>query len=147
MLFRSEPGIAPRVLEVRVRRAASNARSGWLEFSVADVGCGLTEEIARQLFTPFFTTRPEGMGLGLSLCRTVVEQHGGFLGFAPHQPRGTVFTFTLPAVVPEPGMPSASIGTIEPVCAALSAVSGAARPRMSPWPNLPLAPARRFSVM
>ena len=100
-----EPGIAPRVLEVRVRRAASNARSGWLEFSVADVGCGLTEEIARQLFTPFFTTRPEGMGLGLSLCRTVVEQHGGFLGFAPHQPRGTVFTFTLPAVVPEQDTP------------------------------------------
>ena len=100
-----EPGIAPRVLEVRVRRAASNARSGWLEFSVADVGCGLTEEIARQLFTPFFTTRPEGMGLGLSLCRTVVEQHGGFLGFAPHQPRGTVFTFTLPAVVPEHDTP------------------------------------------
>ncbi len=53
-------------------------------------------EVAAKLFTPFFTTRPEGMGLGLSMCRTVIEQHGGFLGFAPHEPRGTVFTFTLP---------------------------------------------------
>jgi two-component system sensor histidine kinase DctS len=52
--------------------------------------------VARKLFTPFFTTKAEGMGLGLSLCRTVVEQHGGFLGFAPSPPQGTVFRFTLP---------------------------------------------------
>jgi two-component system sensor histidine kinase DctS len=52
--------------------------------------------VAQQLFTPFFTTKAEGMGLGLSLCRTVVEQHGGYLGHEPHLPRGTVFHFTLP---------------------------------------------------
>ncbi len=44
------------------------------------VGSGISEEVAQRLFTPFFTTRAEGMGLGLSLCRTVVEQHGGALG-------------------------------------------------------------------
>ena len=87
---------AARVLEIRVRRAASNQHSGWLEFSVTDVGTGIDAEVAQRLFTPFFTTRAEGMGLGLSLCRTVIEQHGGFLGFASHEPRGTVFTFTLP---------------------------------------------------
>jgi two-component system sensor histidine kinase DctS len=54
--------------------------------------------VARQLFTPFFTTKTEGMGLGLSLCRTVVEQHGGYLDFVPNTPSGTVFRFTLPAV-------------------------------------------------
>ncbi len=92
-----DPAISPRVLDIAVRRAASNSHSGWLEFSVADCGSGIPEEVAQKLFTPFFTTRTEGMGLGLSLCRTVVEQHGGYLGHGPNEPRGTVFTFTLPA--------------------------------------------------
>ena len=69
----------------------------WLEFSVADVGVGIAPQVQQQLFTPFFTTKPEGMGLGLSLCRTVVEQHGGALVFEPNVPQGTVFIFTLPA--------------------------------------------------
>ncbi len=92
-----EPGTPQRLLELRVRRAASNAQNTWLEFQVIDGGPGIPPEVGAKLFTPFFTTRAEGMGLGLSLCRTVVEQHGGFLGHAPHVPRGTVFTFTLPA--------------------------------------------------
>ncbi|MCZ8092225.1 MAG: ATP-binding protein [Acidovorax sp.] len=95
-----DPAIHTRVLDIRVKRAASNMHSGWLEFSVTDGGSGIPKEVGEKLFTPFFTTRAEGMGLGLSLCRTVVEQHGGYLGFAPHEPRGTVFTFTLPAYQP-----------------------------------------------
>jgi two-component system sensor histidine kinase DctS len=61
-----------------------------------DAGAGITPEVAARLFTPFYSTRSEGMGLGLSLCRTVIEQHGGALTFEPHPPRGTVFRFTLP---------------------------------------------------
>ena len=95
-----DPTVRDRVLEIRVRRAASNQHSGWIEFAVADRGMGIPPDVKERLFTPFFTTRAEGMGLGLSLCRTVIEQHGGFLGFAPHEPRGTVFTFTLPATTP-----------------------------------------------
>lgn len=95
-----DPALPARVLDIRVRRTASNPRSGWIEFVVTDQGTGIPPEVAQRLFTPFFTTRPEGMGLGLSMCRTVIEQHGGFLGFAPHEPRGTVFTFTLPAAHP-----------------------------------------------
>jgi two-component system, LuxR family, sensor histidine kinase DctS len=95
------PEVADRVLVMRVRRAAASewsARSpDWLEFSVADLGLGIDKAVADQLFTPFFTTKVEGMGLGLSLCRTVVEQHGGYLGHEPNQPRGTIFRFTLPA--------------------------------------------------
>jgi two-component system sensor histidine kinase DctS len=85
-----------KVLTLTVRPAASNASSRWLEFLVADLGQGIPEGVAAKLFTPFFTTKQEGMGLGLSLCRTVVEQHGGFLGHQPNLPRGTVFSFTLP---------------------------------------------------
>jgi two-component system, LuxR family, sensor histidine kinase DctS len=85
-----------KVLTLAVRLAASNASSRWLEFLVADLGHGIPEGVAEKLFTPFFTTKQEGMGLGLSLCRTVVEQHGGFLSHQPNIPRGTVFSFTLP---------------------------------------------------
>ena len=67
-----------------------------VEFRVTDCGMGISDEVARQLFTPFFTTKAEGMGLGLSLCRTVIEQHGGYLDHAPNRPSGTVFRFTLP---------------------------------------------------
>ncbi len=85
-----------KVLTLAVRPAASNASSRWLEFLVTDLGHGIPEGVAEKLFTPFFTTKQEGMGLGLSLCRTVVEQHGGFLSLQPNMPRGTVFSFTLP---------------------------------------------------
>ena len=98
-----QPGSTDRVLVLQVRRTAPNdtshAEHGWVEFSVSDVGVGIGEDVAGQLFTPFFTTKTEGMGLGLSLCRTVVEQHGGHLSFEPLTPRGTVFRFTLPAVL------------------------------------------------
>jgi two-component system, LuxR family, sensor histidine kinase DctS len=77
--------------------SATEAGKRWIEFSVADCGPGIPEEVKEQLFTPFFTTKAEGMGLGLSLCRTVVEQHGGQLLFEPVQPQGTIFRFTLPA--------------------------------------------------
>jgi two-component system sensor histidine kinase DctS len=94
-----QPGSMERVLVLQARRAASNAEHRWVEFSVSDVGEGIADDVAGQLFTPFFTTKAEGMGLGLSLCRTVVEQHGGHLSFEPLNPRGTVFRFTLPAVL------------------------------------------------
>jgi len=78
---------------------ATAAGKRWIEFQVTDHGQGLSDEVAARLFTPFFTTKAEGMGLGLSLCRTVIEQHGGALAHGPAQPRGTVFRFTLPAAV------------------------------------------------
>jgi len=84
------------VIDVQRSGPGGEEGDGWVTFSVADVGTGIPEEIQKQLFTPFFTTKPEGMGLGLSLCRTVVEQHGGSLGFQPNSPRGTIFRFTLP---------------------------------------------------
>ena len=70
----------------------------WITFSVMDRGPGVSDTVAQRLFTPFFTTRDEGMGLGLSLCRTVIEQHGGALDFLPRASGpGTEFRFTLPS--------------------------------------------------
>ena len=76
----------------------------WVRISVCDQGPGVDDAVERQLFTPFFTTRNDGMGLGLSVCRTIVEQHGGALDFANlRDARGVVcgaeFRFTLPAAV------------------------------------------------
>ncbi len=87
------PDVAQRVLTLKVRQ--THAR--WVTFSVIDAGPGIAPEAAAKLFTPFFTTKAEGMGLGLSLCRTVIEQHGGALDFGPGPlGRGTEFRFTLP---------------------------------------------------
>jgi two-component system, LuxR family, sensor histidine kinase DctS len=87
-----------RVLNLRVQQSEPR----WVSFSISDAGPGITPDVAERLFTPFFTTRSEGMGLGLSLCRTVVEQHGGVLDYGPGpgpEPglTGTEFRFTLPA--------------------------------------------------
>jgi two-component system sensor histidine kinase DctS len=90
---------AMRVLRIQVRPVDES--SSWLVFSIADHGQGITDETAKQLFTPFFSTKPEGMGLGLSLCRTVIEQHGGLLQFMTNSPVGTVFQFTLPVASTE----------------------------------------------
>lgn len=92
-----QPHILERVLLMRVRRVKGDGRKQWLAFSVADIGGGIAPDVQQQLFNPFFTTKAEGMGLGLSLCRTVVEQHGGVLVFEPNVPQGTVFIFTLPS--------------------------------------------------
>jgi two-component system, LuxR family, sensor histidine kinase DctS len=81
-----------RVLHIRVR----SVNADWVEFAVVDAGPGIPPDVAQRLFTPFFTTRSEGMGLGLSLCRTVVEQHGGALDFDTGA-GGTRFRFTLRA--------------------------------------------------
>lgn len=90
---------ADRVLQIRARQADPR----WVIFELIDHGPGIPEAVARQLFTPFFTTKSEGMGIGLAMCRTVVEQHGGALDFSPGPGgHGTAFRFTLPASNPLP---------------------------------------------
>lgn len=64
--------------------------------SISDTGTGILPSIESQLFQPFVTTKREGMGIGLSVCRTIVEAHGGRLWAEPGIERGTIFRFTLP---------------------------------------------------
>jgi two-component system sensor kinase FixL len=66
--------------------------------SVADTGTGVAPEVAERLFQPFVTTKRQGMGVGLSISRTIVEAHGGEIWLEPNPEGGTVFRFTLRAV-------------------------------------------------
>jgi two-component system sensor kinase FixL len=69
-----------------------------IEISVADTGTGISPEIAEHLFQPFFTTKPQGMGVGLSISRAIIEDHGGRIWIEPNPGGGTVFKITLPAI-------------------------------------------------
>lgn len=74
------------------------AGADMVEFTVADSGSGIDASLAGQLFQSFRTTKAHGMGLGLSICRTIVEAHGGRIGAEPNTGGGTVVRFTLPGV-------------------------------------------------
>jgi two-component system sensor kinase FixL len=68
----------------------------FVEIAVADTGHGIPKEVAGRLFEPFVSTKQDGMGIGLGICRSVVEAHGGRLSNEPNPGGGTIFRFTLP---------------------------------------------------
>ena len=83
-----------RLVMVKTRRDGEGSVSLW----VSDTGAGVDRQSAERLFEPFFTTKPQGLGLGLSISRTIVEAHGGFLGVASNIDKGASFCCRLPAV-------------------------------------------------
>jgi C4-dicarboxylate-specific signal transduction histidine kinase len=87
----------PRTLWVQSRVD----ESGDVMVTVRDSGSGLGSEGDR-VFTPFFTTKANGMGMGLSISRSLVESHGGRLWATPNSPHGAIFSFTLPAAARSP---------------------------------------------
>jgi signal transduction histidine kinase len=74
----------------------SERQDGQLQFSVSDTGVGLPTEKIDQIFSAFFTTKPQGSGMGLAISRSIVESHGGRLWAAANDGRGATFHFTLP---------------------------------------------------
>jgi len=76
-------------------------RSAFAFFSVTDTGSGIAPEIAAHLFQPSVTSKANGLGVGLSICRTIIEAHGGRINARAHDGAGTAFEFTLPFAEPE----------------------------------------------
>jgi C4-dicarboxylate-specific signal transduction histidine kinase len=79
--------------------SSTRAADGVIVVSVSDQGAGIPEAIAVRLYTPLFTTKPQGLGLGLSICRSVVEAHGGRIWYSANPVSGCTFHFTLPPEV------------------------------------------------
>jgi C4-dicarboxylate-specific signal transduction histidine kinase len=74
-----------------------SAEGGGVRIAVRDTGPGLSAENIQRLFEPFYTTKPNGMGMGLSICRSIIEDHGGRLWATGLHPHGALFQFTIPA--------------------------------------------------
>ena len=83
-------------------RVTTDAGGGAVTVSIADRGAGIAEEVRAHLFQPFFTTKAEGMGMGLNICRSILELHGGRVWADPNPGGGTVFAFSLPEDVAVP---------------------------------------------
>jgi two-component system sensor kinase FixL len=81
--------------------STASALDDLVEISVADTGAGIAPEVYAHLFQPFVTTKRQGMGVGLSISRTIVEAHGGSIAPRHNPGGGTVFCFTLPAATKE----------------------------------------------
>ncbi|HEY6699407.1 MAG TPA: PAS domain S-box protein [Pseudolabrys sp.] len=81
-----------------LRIAITPIDKGYIRISVIDTGSGIAPEVAKQLFQPFVTTKRDGMGVGLSISRTIVEAHAGQIWVEQNPSGGTIFHFTLPAV-------------------------------------------------
>jgi C4-dicarboxylate-specific signal transduction histidine kinase len=87
-------GEGARELQISIDAVPSE---GGVRVGVRDTGPGLRPESLTRLFEPFYTTKPEGMGMGLSICRSIIEAHGGRLWATRCEPQGALFQFTIPA--------------------------------------------------
>lgn len=88
----AKSGGGQRIITLQTQRADP----GEVEITVTDTGPGLADEVKSRLFQPFVTTKPDGMGIGLSICRTIVDGHGGRIWASDPPGGGTAFHFTLP---------------------------------------------------
>jgi C4-dicarboxylate-specific signal transduction histidine kinase len=94
----------PRILAI----SSGLDEGGGMIVTVEDTGTGLDQTIADRIFDPFFTTKPNGMGMGLTICRSIIEAHGGRFWASPRRQHGMAFRLTVPAA---PEAPSANLAS------------------------------------
>jgi len=95
LMLNAEQAMAQVAPDARILRVEVVTEAGGVAVHVRDSGSGIAVE-PESLFSPFFTTKADGMGMGLSICRSIIESHGGTLGAANHPEGGAVFSFRLP---------------------------------------------------
>lgn len=94
----SMQGVSPEKRLLRITAATDNETPPNVVVSIIDRGHGIPPEVVERLYSPFFSTKADGMGMGLSICRTAIEFHGGTLTHADNPQGGTIFRFSLPAL-------------------------------------------------
>jgi len=75
---------------------AASAKGSFMEVEIADTGCGIAEEVMDKLFEPLYTTKAKGIGLGLAVCKSIMDRHDGYIVVASSVGKGTTFTIKLP---------------------------------------------------
>lgn len=83
---------------LRLETTLEQGKQPYIAVAIIDQGHGIPPEVEQRLFSPFFSTKAEGMGMGLSICRTAIEFHGGSLTHAANPDGGTIFRFSLPCI-------------------------------------------------
>jgi len=94
-------GVDANLRRLNIRAYTHTSRNGsiWLRIDVQDAGHGVSDQDAQNVFESFFTTKTEGMGIGLSLCRSVAESYGGRIRWTNNQNRGATFSLYLPKLL------------------------------------------------
>lgn len=92
--------VGQRFIDIRIHKDATSQKPHYVDFSVIDSGTGIIDEVQKEIFMPFFTTKKNGLGIGLNLCHSIIESHGGSLHIKninkDDQLIGCCFSFSLP---------------------------------------------------
>jgi signal transduction histidine kinase len=91
-------GLSDRDAVLSITSRFSNAKG--VELTISDTGMGIDPSHTERIFDAFYTTKPNGMGMGLAICRSIIEAHGGTLSVSPKLPFGSMFRFNLPGTAP-----------------------------------------------
>jgi signal transduction histidine kinase len=100
----------------------TRCQNGAVRVSVRDHGCGIPPERLSGIFNPFYTTKSTGLGMGLAICRRLIETHGGHIEARNHDEGGATFCFSLPAIESDRRQPNPQSRDYEPLVSSVASV-------------------------